>query len=78
MHLDNLGSFVLTDRDIKYILTIIGGFSKYVVLKAVKDVTVTEIVYHVTEFICNYGKQVSLISDRSTAFTVYLRPKLRD
>jgi hypothetical protein len=56
VHLDHLGPFVLTERDHKYVLTIVDGFSKYVVLKATKEVTATETVYHLAEFVCNYGK----------------------
>jgi transposase InsO family protein len=40
-----------------------------VVLKATKDVTATETVYHLAEFVCNYGKPKRLITDRGTAFT---------
>lgn len=69
VHLDHVGPFVLTERDNKYVLTIVDGFSKYVVLKAVKDVTTTETIYYVTEFICNYGKPTRIITDRGTAFT---------
>jgi len=69
VHLDHLGPFVLTERDNKYVLTIVDGFSKYVVLKAVKDVTAVETVNCVLEFLCNYGKPTRLITDRGTAFT---------
>lgn len=72
IHLDHVGPFILTERDNKYVLTIVDGFSKYVVLKAVKDVTATETIYYVTEFICNYGKPTRIVTDRGTAFTAVI------
>lgn len=69
IHLDHLGPFVMTTRDNKYILTIVDGFSKYVVLRAVKDVTANETIYFVREFVCTYGKPDRVITDRGTAFT---------
>lgn len=32
IHVDHVGPFVLTERENKYVLTIVDGFSKYVVL----------------------------------------------
>jgi len=69
IHLDHVGPFVMTERDNKYILTIVDGFSKYVVLRAVKDVTAIETVYYMREFICTYGRPERIITDRGTAFT---------
>lgn len=69
MHLDYLGPFILTAKDKKYVLTIVDGFSKYVVLKSAKDTTANETVYDLTEFISNYGRPTRLITDRGTAFT---------
>jgi len=69
IHLDHVGPFVLTERDNKYILTIVDGFSKFVVLRAVKDVTATETVYFVRKYICTYGRPERIITDRGTAFT---------
>lgn len=75
IHLDHVGPFVLTERDNKYILTVVDGFSKYVVLRAVKDVTATETVYFMREFICTYGRPERIITDRGTAFTAALFEK---
>jgi len=36
----------------KFILTIVDGLSKYIVLHAVKDVTAIETVYYMREFVC--------------------------
>lgn len=72
VHLDHLvGPFVITERDNKYILTMVDEFSKYVVLRAVKDVSATETVYFVREIICSYGKPEKNIIDRGTAFNYY-------
>jgi len=70
IRLDHVGPFVLTERDNKYILTIVDGFSKYVMLRAVKNVTAIETVYYMREFICTYGRPERIITDRITAFTV--------
>lgn len=61
IYLDNIGPFVLKDRVNKYILTIVDGFTKYVVLYAVKNVTMTEAVYFVRDFICAYGRPQQII-----------------
>lgn len=75
IHLDHVGPFVMTERDNKYILTIVDGFSKYVVLRAVKDVTAIETVYYMREFVCTYGRPKRIITDRGTAFTAAIFEK---
>lgn len=69
VHLDHLGPFPLMERDKKYILVIIDGFSKYVVVRAVQDVTAKETVIVFREFISHYEKPERAITDRGTAFT---------
>lgn len=75
IHLDHVGPFVMTERDNKYILTIVDGFSKYVVLRAVKDVTAIETVYYMREFVCTYGRPERIVTDRGTAFTAAIFEK---
>lgn len=72
IHMDHLGPFVKTDCHNKYVLGLIDGFSKYVVLKAVKDTSAFETVNFLQCFICNYGKPTRVITDRGTAFTAHL------
>ena len=69
VHIDHVGPFVTTENEIKYVGAIVCGFSKYNVLKAVKDLTAERAVRMLKEFISHYGKPERLISDRSTAFT---------
>lgn len=75
IHLDHVGPFVMTERDNKYILTIVDGFSKYVVLRAVKYVTAIETVYYMREFVCTYGSPERIVTDRGTAFTAAIFEK---
>lgn len=72
MHLDHLGPFVQTDCNNKYILGLVDEFSKYTVLKAVKDTSAFETVKFLKEFISHYGKPFRVITDRGTAFTAHL------
>lgn len=69
VHLDHLGPFTLTERDKKYIMVMIDGFSKYVFMRAVQDVTARETVIVFREFISHYGKPERVITNRGTAFT---------
>lgn len=50
-------------------LTIVDDFSKYVVLRAVRDTTADETLIFIKEFICHYGRPTRIISDQGTAFT---------
>lgn len=75
IHFDLVGPFVLTARDNKYILMIVDGFNKYVVLHSTKDITATEMVYFVRKFICTYGRPERIITDRGTAFTAAIFEK---
>lgn len=62
------GPFVVTERENKYVLMIVDGYSKYVVLRAVKDTTVEKTIIYVWEFICQYGRPTKIISDKGTSF----------
>ena len=68
MHIDHLGPFITTERENNYVLAIICGFSKYVVLMAVNSTNTEEVVMFMREFIANYGKPTRIISDRGTAY----------
>lgn len=73
VYLGYLSLFTLTENVIKYVFTIIDGFSMYVVLKTVKDVTASETINHVTGFICDYGEPTVVRQSRwplSNSFTV--------
>ena len=69
VHIDHVGPFVTTENENRYVGAIVCGFSKYTVLKAVKDLTAERAVRMLKEFISHYGKPERLISDRGTAFT---------
>lgn len=69
VHIDHLGPFVTTYAKNKYVIGLIDGFSKYVVLKAVKDTGTIAVIKFLKEFIACFGKPLKIVSDRGTAFT---------
>jgi transposase InsO family protein len=72
IHMDHLGPFPTTNNDKKYVAAIIGGFSKYVVLRAVASVGAEEAVDMLRDVISHYGRPNRLITDRGTAFVANL------
>jgi len=69
IHIDHVGPFVVTERENKYVLTRVDGYSKYVVLRAVKDTTAEKTIVNVREFIYHYGRPIRIVSDRGTTST---------
>lgn len=59
---------VFTERDNKYMLTIVDGFSKYNWLCTVKDVSAEEIILYVRYLISHYSKPSRFFIGRGTAF----------
>lgn len=65
LHLDHLGPFETSVKSNKYLLVIVNGFTKFVVIESVKDIrakAITEIVYL-------FGAPTRIISNRGSAFT---------
>lgn len=69
VHIDHLEPLITTKRKNKYVVAIICGFSKYVILKAVRDVESASTIQFLKETMVHYGKPLKIISDRGTAFT---------
>jgi transposase InsO family protein len=69
VHIDHLGPFINTKNRNKYVVAVIDGFSKYTILKAVKDVSSRGTIMFLKECISHYGKPLKIVSDRGTAFT---------
>ena len=77
IHIDHLGPFIMKKgtRE-KYVAVAVDGFSKYTVLKAIKDVGAESTVSFSKELFCHYGKPERIITDRGTAFTSKLFEKM--
>ncbi|CAK1579718.1 unnamed protein product [Parnassius mnemosyne] len=69
LHIDHLGPFVKTKRGNMYILGIIDSFTKFVVIKAVKNTKSKTSIDVLKDVFGLFGVPQSLISDRGTSFT---------
>ena len=69
VHVDHAGPYVVSERGNKYVGAIVCGYSKYTVLKAVRDQSAVGAAQMMREFIAHYGKPERIISDRGSAFT---------
>ncbi|XP_033218204.1 uncharacterized protein K02A2.6-like [Belonocnema kinseyi] len=69
VHVDHAGPYVISERANKYVGAIVCGYSKYTLLKAVKEQSAVEVFQMIKGFIAHYGKPDRIISDRGTAFT---------
>lgn len=68
-HLDHLGPFIETKRKNKHILTIVDAFSKFVVLKPVRDTSSRFVVKSLLNLSEYYGMPKRIITDRGSCFT---------
>lgn len=69
IHIDHLGPFVRSKSGNTYILGIIDAFTKFVVLRAVRNTKTKTSVNVLREFIGLFGTPKIIISDRGTSFT---------
>ncbi|KAL0841643.1 hypothetical protein ABMA28_015295 [Loxostege sticticalis] len=69
LHMDHLGPFVRSKRGNSYILGIIDGFSKFIFVKAVKDLKSKTTVKILSDIFSVIGSPKVIISDRGTSFT---------
>jgi hypothetical protein len=69
MHMDHLGPFVRSKQGNTYILAIIDGFSKFIYIKAVKNLKTKTTVRILQEIFDTIGAPKVIISDRGTSFT---------
>lgn len=67
MHIDHLGPFVRSKNGNTHILTIVDGFTKYVFVRAVKNMkTKTKVLQNI---FFDFGLPARIVSDRGTSFT---------
>lgn len=69
VHVDHLGPFTKSSRGNVYLLVVSDSFSKYVVLKAVKNTQTKPVVLLLNELTMYFGLPSQIVSDRGTAFT---------
>lgn len=69
IHIDHVGPFVKSKRKNCYILVIVESFTKFIVLKAVKNTKSTSTIAVLRDYFGTFGLPKRLISDRGTSFT---------
>lgn len=69
IHVDHLGPFVKSKRGHTHILAISDAFSKFVVVKAVRNTKSAPVLNVLNELTSYFGLPKRIISDRGTAFT---------
>lgn len=66
--MDHLGPFTQSASNIRYILTIVDGFSKFTYLKAVPDSSTKHVIIILEELFTILGNPIWLVTDAGTAF----------
>lgn len=69
IHIDHVGPFVPSKRKNSYILVIIDAYTKFIVLKAVKNTKSNTSIAVLRDYFGTFGLPTRLISDRGTSFT---------
>lgn len=69
IHIDHVGPFVTSKKKNTHILAIIDAFSKFIVLRAVKNTKSKTSITVLREYFGIFGLPNRLISDRGTSFT---------
>lgn len=69
LHIDHLGPFVKSKRGNIYILGIIDSFTKFIILRAVKNTKSKTSISVLKDVFALFGIPAQLISDRGTSFT---------
>lgn len=69
IHIDHLGPFVRSKTGNTYILGIIDSFSKFIILRAVRNTKSRTSIQVMRDFIGLFGSPKVVISDRGTSFT---------
>lgn len=69
IHIDHVGPFIPSKRKNTYILVIVDAYSKFVVLKAVKNTKSNTSIAVMREYFGTFGVPSRVISDRGTSFT---------
>lgn len=69
LHMDHLGPFIKSKRGNLYILGIIDSFTKFIILRAVKNTKSRTTIAVLRDVFALFGTPGQLISDRGTSFT---------
>jgi transposase InsO family protein len=69
IHVDHLGPFRKTKHGNCHLIVVVDGFTKFLLLKAVKSTKTRFVVKFLTEVISTYGSPFRIITDKGTAFT---------
>ncbi|KAJ2949128.1 hypothetical protein O0L34_g6069 [Tuta absoluta] len=69
VHIDHLGPFVKSKDGNAYILTVVDGFTKYVFVRAVRDVKTRTTIKVLERIFYDFGVPARIVSDRGTSFT---------
>ena len=69
IHIDHLGPFFKSKKQNAYLIVLVDGFTKYTLLKAVRDTKSASVIRFLEEVVATYGAPTRIISDQGTAFT---------
>lgn len=69
LHMDHLGPFVTSKKKNKYLLVVVDGFTKFVVVEPVKDTKTKHVIKVMYDMMYLFGAPTRIITDRGTAFT---------
>lgn len=69
LHVDHLGPFVKSKRGYSYVLAVSDAFSKFLVVKAVRNTKTVPVINALNEMTAYFGIPQRIVSDRGTAFT---------
>lgn len=69
IHMDHLGPFVKSKNGNSYILTVVDAFTKYVFVKAVKDLKTRTTIKALDKIFYDFSIPARIVSDRGSSFT---------
>lgn len=69
VHIDHLGPFPLVKNKEAYVIVLVDGFTKYCIMKSVKNTTTSPVIKFMTETMEIFGAPTQIVSDRGTAYT---------
>ncbi|CAK1603777.1 unnamed protein product [Parnassius mnemosyne] len=69
IHMDHLGPFVRSKDGNTHILTVVDAFTKYLFVRAVKDLKTKSTIKVIERIFYDFGVPARIISDRGTSFT---------
>lgn len=69
VHADHLGPFIKSKKGNSYLLVVVDGFTKYIIIKPVRDTKSATTIKVFKEFVGYFGVPTRLITDKGTSFT---------